>query len=242
MPEAELRAVRGKCIGILFQEPPASMNPVRKCGKQVFDVLPDELRKDGLLARRRVVELLALVGLEEPERAAEAYPHELSGGMIQRVALAAALAGEPSILIADEPTTALDPVASVQILKTLSHLKQELGLSLIIVSHDLEMISSCADHLLVMYAGRVVELGKAQQLLSTPTHPYMRALIDATESYARPGPPTPIPGEPPPVTDQPSGCRFHPRCQHADETCRAVEPPAERASHGGSVRCYHPLS
>ncbi len=172
-----LKVVRGQGIGMLFQEPLASMNPVMNCGQQVFDALSLEWRMNKTAGKKRVFELLRLVGLEDWKRVSQAFPHELSGGMLQRVALAAALAGNPAVLIADEPTTALDAPKKLEILRVLSGLRDELNLSIIIVSHDLAMISSWVDNLLVMYEGRGVEFGKTAEVLANPAHPHTQALL-----------------------------------------------------------------
>ena len=241
-PTEKLRNIRGKGIGILFQEPLASLNPIRACGQQVFDALPNLTKDNTSIGQQRVEELLELVGLDNPRRVSRSYPHELSGGMVQRVALAAALAGDPHILIADEPTTALDASSRVEILHTLSRLGDELGMSVIVVSHDVGTIAAWADTLLIMYGGRVVESGNAPGINAGPTHPYTEALFDTADAFAGGRKPVPIPGEPPPATDQPLGCRFHPRCSYADEQCSLVEPPFTASSLGGKVRCHYPLA
>lgn len=237
----ELREVRGKGIGLLFQEPATSMNPVMTCGRQVFDALADPLRKQKAEGVAKVMNLLRLAGLDSPTRVAGAYPHELSGGMLQRVALAAALAGEPSVLIADEPTSALDASARMKLLQTLANLQTELGLTLILISHDLGMISTWADRLLVIYHGRIVESGQTRDLMSFPSHPYTKALLKTAHSFEEGRLPEAIPGEIPSLVNPPPGCRFHPRCDFADSRCRMDEPELLPASHGGNVRCHYPL-
>ncbi len=238
----ELISVRGKKIGYLFQEPTTSMNPVLKCGKQVFDSLPDRTRRNKNVGMQRVTELFELVGLLDKEKIANSYPHELSGGMLQRVAIAAALAGEPSILIADEPTTALDATLRRKILQTLSRLQKEFGLTLILVSHDLNIISEWADNLLVMYGGRIVEYGQTAKIISSPAHPYTQALLETERSFEEKCLPKSIPGELPVISNKPSGCQFHPRCHYADVRCQVDEPDILVAGHGGGTRCYYPLT
>ena len=241
MPTNELGQIRGKMIGFLFQEPASSMNPVRKCGQQVFDALPSSLQTQKAAGRHRVTELLELVGLSHPEKVAKSYPHELSGGMLQRVVLAAAIAGEPSVLIADEPTTALDAPARLEILETLEQLKNELGLTLILVSHDISLMSDWTDDMLILYSGRIVEYGKTEKLISSPSHPYTQALLETEQSFEEEGLPKAIPGELPSMANPPSGCRFHPRCRYADDQCKGEEPSMFSATHGGETRCYYPL-
>jgi oligopeptide/dipeptide ABC transporter ATP-binding protein len=238
----ELISVRGKKIGFLFQEPTTSMNPVLKCGKQVFDSLPYRLRRNKNVGMRRVIELFELVGLPDKEKIANSYPHELSGGMLQRVAIAAALAGEPSILIADEPTTALDASLQRKMLQTLSQLQKKFDLTLILVSHDLNIISDWTDNLLVMYSGRIVEYGQTAKILSSPAHPYTQALLETERSFEEKGLPRPIPGALPIISSKPSGCQFHPRCHYTDAQCQVDEPDILVAGHGGGTRCYHPLT
>lgn len=238
----ELRSIRGKKIGILFQEPVTSMNPVMKCGKQVFDALMVSQKENKIVGMQRVCELFELVELSDPKKIANSYPHELSGGMLQRVALAAALAGEPSMLIADEPTTALDASLQRKILQTLARLQKEFSLTLILVSHDLQIISEWADNLLVMYGGRIVEYGQTAKIISSPAYPYTQALLETERSFEGKGLPKSIPGELPAISSQLPGCRFHPRCNYADAQCQDNEPGMMVAIHGGGTRCYYPLT
>ena len=242
LSDDELRAIRGKKIGFLSQEPSSSMNPVRKCGKQIYDALPDSLRTNVRNSKSRVLELLELTGLNEPASVSDSYPHELSGGMLQRVALAAALAGEPDILIADEPTTALDASSRVGIMKTIAKLKTELNLSTLLVSHDIDFIAKWIDDLLVMYLGQIVEFGTAKKLFSAPAHPYTKALMEVSKSYTLNSKPIPIRGEMPSIENKISGCKFHPRCDNAQDKCSNEEPLTESASHGGQSRCFFPVT
>jgi len=242
LTQKDLMKIRGKAIGFLSQEPSASMNPVLKCGKQVFDALPASVYANKRAGNLQVLNLLELAGLKKVEEIADAYPHELSGGMLQRVAIAAALAGEPSILIADEPTTALDASSRIGIMKTLSRLKDDLDISIILVSHDLDLILNWVDDLMVMYLGRIVEYGNAQKLLSAPSHPYTKALLDVSKSYTSGSKLKVIPGDIPTMGKPIAGCKFHPRCEYADDICSKDEPHAEAVGHGGTARCYHPLS
>ena len=239
--EKELEDIRGKQIGILFQEPVSSMNPVLKCDQQIFDALPIDYKKNRISGNKHVIDLLDLVGLDNPKRVAKSYPHELSGGMIQKVALAAALAGEPSILIADEPFTALDVLSQIEILKIMTKLKEQLNLSLIIVLHDLELALVYSENLLVMYSGRVMEYGSTDKIPTTPAHPYTKALLDVAKSYSEKNKPLGIPGEIPSIISPVKGCRFHPRCKYAKEICLKTEPELKKVSQSGNIRCYFPL-
>ena len=236
-----LKSIRGKMVGFLFQEPTTSLNPVVKCGKQLSDAFNNSIKINKATGKDKVVSLLGLVGLTDPEKVANSFPHELSGGMIQRVALAAALAGDPELLIADEPTTALDASGQRKILERLSDLKKELGLTLILVSHDLTIISAWADNLLVMYHGRIVEYGDTKTMISSPSHPYTQALLDTERSFQRNGLPNAIPGEIPSIVEPPTGCRFHPRCRYVKNRCSVEEPGPGTASHGGEMLCFYPL-
>ena len=241
LSEDELRSIRGKEIGFLSQEPGSSMNPVMKCGRQVFDALPKAERTNKKNGVQQVLKLLKNSGLKEPEAIANSYPYELSGGMLQRVALAAALAGKPKILIADEPVTALDASTSIGLMKLLSRLTEEMGLSVILVSHDIEFVSHWADDIMVMYFGGIVEIGEANKILSSPAHPYTKALLDLSKSFISGSMPKTIPGDIPTMEMKISGCKFHPRCEFADEICSAMDPKSEDAAHGGKMRCFHPL-
>jgi len=242
LSDDKLRTIRGKKIGYLSQEPSSSMNPVRKCGKQIFDALPDSLRANVRKGKNRVLELLELTGLNEPASVSDSYPHELSGGMLQRVALAAALSGEPDILIADEPTTALDASSRIGIMKTISNLKKEMDLSTLLVSHDVDFIADWIDDLMVMYLGQIVEFGVAENLYSSPAHPYTKALMDVSKSYALNSKPKSIRGDIPSIENQIEGCKFHPRCDNAQDKCSLEEPFIEEASHGGQKRCFFPVT
>ena len=224
LPPRELRKVRGAGIAYVFQEPGASLNPVMRVGDQIAEVLalhrPDVRDRVG-----KTAELLAAVGIPDPAKRLEAYPHELSGGMQQRVMIAMALAGDPRLLVADEPTTALDVTIQAQILELLDRLRRERGMALLLISHNLGVVGMLADRIAVMYAGKIVETGSAPEVLSAPQHPYTRALLAAVPRLGGGGGRLPtIPGTVPSPEDYPAGCRFSPRCAAACDLCRSELP------------------
>ncbi|MFQ5702581.1 MAG: ABC transporter ATP-binding protein [Gemmatimonadales bacterium] len=235
----DLRAIRGAEISMIFQEPATSLNPVLTVGTQISETLRAHLditRKD---ARDRAVELLSMVGIAEPEKRVRYYPHELSGGMQQRVMIAMALSCSPKILIADEPTTALDVTIQAQILDLLLELKQRLGMAMILITHDLGIVAGVADRVAVMYAGRLVEHAPTKRLFESPEHPYTRALLRAIPRLDQPVDRLAvIPGSVPPATDWPPACRFHPRCSRAWELCSSKEPELESIDPGHQSRCW----
>jgi len=228
-----LRDVRGGGIGMVFQDPMTSLHPMLSIGQQLEEPIRQHLGSGRAAARKRAAELLAAVRLPDPERALRAFPHQFSGGMRQRVAIAIALAGEPELLIADEPTTALDVTVQAGIIRLLDTLRRERGLSVILITHDLGVMSAIADRVAVFYAGKVVETGPRDDLLRRPRHPYTRALLDALPHPELPAdhPLVPISGAPPAPADVPAGCAFHPRCAHRLESCDAVVP---ELVHNGS--------
>ncbi len=234
-----LRRVRGGGIACVFQEPGASLNPVLSVGTQIAETVRAHTALGHDAARERARELLTSVGLSDPDRRLDQYPHELSGGMQQRVMIAMALAGAPRVLIADEPTTALDVTIQAQILDLLTDLKRRLGLGILFITHDLGVAAGLADRIAVMYAGRIVETGPARELLAHPVHPYTEALLAAVPRLDRPVERLRvIPGQPPPATRWPAGCRFHPRCPHAWERCRRDEPGPLAAGPARAARCW----
>jgi oligopeptide transport system ATP-binding protein len=217
-----------------------SLNPVYTIGNQIEEVLKLHVNMKGKEAHDRAVELLSLVGINEPEKRVKQYPHELSGGMRQRVMIAIALACEPKLLIADEPTTALDVTIQAQILELMQELKKKLGMGIILITHDLGVVASMCDHIAVMYAGEIVESGPVEEVLSHPRHPYTQGLLKAVPALDAPmdAPLADIPGTVPPPNAWPSGCAFHPRCPFATEICSRVAPPKRCV---GAVRftCHH---
>jgi oligopeptide/dipeptide ABC transporter ATP-binding protein len=227
MPARNLRRVCGREIGMVFQDPLTSFHPMLSVGRQLTEHLRHHRGASRAEARRRAVDLLDEVRIPDPEGALDAYPHQFSGGMRQRIAIAGALMCEPRLLIADEPTTALDVTVQAGIIRLLDRLRRERQLSVVLITHDLGVMSAIADELAVLYAGRIVEQGRAADVLAAPRHPYTRALLDAL-----PHPESPtgtalraIDGSPPQPGGFPSGCPFHPRCAHALESCTTEVPP-----------------
>jgi len=238
--EKDLLNIRGREIGMLFQEAAASLNPVIRCGNQITDVLSVKSRIDKIKAKKQACKLLETVGLSEPERIFHAYPHQLSGGMAQRVTLALALAGEPQLLIADEPSSSLDSISKKHYLNLLDRLKQENNLTLILVTHDVDEALSFADNILVLYAGCMIEYGGTGEIQKAPAHPYTKALLNIACALKDNDLPAAIPGEISSLTNPPSGCRFHPRCPKAQDICRAKEPSSIDISDNHSVQCFFP--
>ena len=237
-----MRAVRGQQIGMIFQEPMTALNPVHRVGKQMFEAIglyEPGLAKSELTAR--AVESLEQVGIPDPVRRLREYPHQLSGGMRQRVMIAMALAGQPEILIADEPTTALDVTVQAQILELLLELKESRGMTMIFITHDLGVVAEFCDEVLVMYAGRIAERAPVRPLFHTPRHPYTHGLIESLPRMDTPSrtPLNTIEGVVPKLTEMPPGCRFSNRCRHADERCRREVPALESCAPGHGVACHH---
>ena len=243
-----LRKVRGGGIAYIFQEPSVSLNPVFRIGSQIAEVL--ELHRPEVTDRRaEVVELLKLVGIPAPETRVDAYPHELSGGMQQRVMTAMALAGNPKLLIADEPTTALDVTIQAQILELIDDLRRKRDMAVILVTHNLGIVAEKADRVAVMYAGNIVEYAATGQLLKHPSHPYTRALLKAVPHLGGDGKRlSTIPGHVPSADDFAPGCRFSDRCERFEtlseaerEQCRNCIPGRTEPENGHFVRCFHPF-
>ena len=245
LPERELCEVRGGRVGMVFQEPLTSLNPVYTVGFQIMEAIRLHDRVSRSEARRRAIEGLARVGLPEPSRNVDAYPHQLSGGMRQRVLIAMALACGPALLVADEPTSALDMTVQAQILELLRELREAAGMSLLLIAHDLALVGEIADEIVVLYAGVVVERGPARAVLGSPSHPYTRGLLGSipprghkVRGQRREKLPT-IEGTLPDLRSPPVGCRFHPRCPEAMDRCRTESPPFFAGSEPGSVaRCF----
>ena len=237
--ESEMREIRGRKIGMVFQEPLRSMNPVERCGEQVAETLHAHLRLSSEASRRRVLALFEQVGLSEAARVYEAYPHQISGGMRQRVMMAMALACDPPLLLADEPTTALDVTIQAQIVGLLARLKQATNLAVLFISHNLALVSGTCERVAVMYAGRLVEVAPTDALFERSRHPYTRALIASLPRIDGPlARSIPIPGEVPDLLSLPPGCRFGDRCPEARRECRLEDPPLVELSAGHSVACW----
>ncbi len=238
--ERRLAAIRGDEISMVFQEPGLSLSPCLRAGAQVADVVRAHRRWSRRRCRRRALTLLEQVGFERPVEIYDAYPHQLSGGQRQRVVIAQALSCEPRVLIADEPTAALDATTQARIVALLRRLKERLGLALVFISHDAALLASLADRLLVMYAGQIVEVGSREQVCREPAHPYARELLRCAPGPVRaePGTPLPvIPGAAPDPARWPSGCRFEPRCEDRLPECRRRQPPMLAPAADRSVRC-----
>jgi len=240
LPESEMRRVRGHRIAMIFQEPQTSLNPVFRIGEQIIEAIALRRGADPEEAWSQAVEMLRRAGFPSPEEGMRRYPHELSGGMRQRAMIAMALAGRPALLLADEPTTALDVTIQAQILDLLRDLQREYGMSILLITHNLGVVAQIASRVIVMYAGKVVEEAAIRDLFRAPKHPYTiglfrsipdlnigRKVLDA------------IPGSVPDAKDFPSGCRFHPRCPRATEICREREPALEDAGGGHACACWH---
>jgi oligopeptide/dipeptide ABC transporter ATP-binding protein len=240
-PDEVLHRIRGEELAMIFQDPISALNPVYKVGAQIVEAIQAHEDVSDEIAKRRATELLAEVGIPDPARRVDEYPHEFSGGMRQRAMIAMALALEPKVLIADEPTTALDVTIQAQILRLLKRLNEERGLAVIMVTHDLGVVADIADRVLVMYAGRVVESGSLDQIFYDPQHPYTWGLLGSITRLDRP--PThrlaQIKGQPPSLIGLPAGCHFRPRCPHAFDRC--TEPPGLEVRGGGAGhedRCW----
>ena len=240
LSDGEMRSVRGREIGMVFQEPMTSLNPVLSIGLQITETLQHHLKMSPESTSQRAVELLEMVGIAEPKRRLKQYPHHLSGGMRQRVMIAMALACEPKLIIADEPTTALDVTIQAQILELMKELTRRLGAAQIIITHNLGVVARYADRVNVMYAGRIVESGAARDIYYHPRHPYTRALLRSVPrmDQARKDRLDPVQGQPPDLTRLPSGCAFRPRCRFAVARCAVTAPALSASSNGHLVACW----
>jgi oligopeptide/dipeptide ABC transporter ATP-binding protein len=238
--EDRMRHVRGNEISMVFQEPMTALNPVYSVGNQIEEAIRLHQKVDRHEARRRTIAMLEHVGIPSPEERVDAYPHQLSGGMRQRVMIAMALSCRPALLIADEPTTALDVTIQAQILDLLRKLQQEMGMAILLITHDLGVVAEMADRVVVMYAGRVVEESPVRELYRSPRHPYTRALLASIPGGQSRGKErlTVIPGSVPPPFATPPGCPFHPRCAFAIDVCRTVVPELETVEEGHRARCH----
>jgi peptide/nickel transport system ATP-binding protein len=229
LSQHEMRSIRGGEIAMIFQDPLSSLHPFYKVGTQLIETIQAHRSVGKAEARARVVELLSMVGIPDPERRVDQYPHEFSGGMRQRVMIAMALANEPKLLIADEPTTALDVTVQAQILALLNSLQDRLGMAIILITHDLGVVAEIADKIAVMYAGRIVEHASSEEIFSAPQHPYTWGLLKSIPRLDSPRNEEliPISGRPPSLIARPSGCHFHPRCPYVREQHKQIDPQLE---------------
>jgi peptide/nickel transport system ATP-binding protein len=239
LSEHEVQDMRGGLVSMVFQEPMTALDPVYTVGEQIVETLVRHQQMSRAQAQRRSLELLEIVQIPSPARRLKSYPHEMSGGMRQRAMIAIALACNPALLLADEPTTALDVTVQAQILYLLRELRERLGMALIFVTHDLGVAAEIADDVAVMYAGRIVEYGPVRQVLQSPAHPYTQGLMNATVHRGMKGHELiPIPGQPPDLTRLPTGCSFAPRCPKVHERCHAAFPGTYHLSPLHTARCF----
>ena len=239
LDEPRLRALRGNAMAMIYQDPMTTLNPVFNVGEQIAEAVRLHRQASRAAALARAVEMLELVGIPDPARCAQSYPHQLSGGMRQRAVIAMALACHPKLLIADEPTTALDVTIQAQVLDLMRRLQQELGTAIILITHDLGVIADLVDTVVVMYAGKVVERAPVRQLFAVPRHPYTQGLLRSVPSLeTREHRMRTIEGTVPSAYAMPQGCRFHPRCGIARDVCRTDEPPLVPDGVGGEAACW----
>ncbi|EGL81759.1 oligopeptide/dipeptide ABC transporter, ATPase subunit [Caldalkalibacillus thermarum TA2.A1] len=239
LSEREMRSIRGNEIAMIFQEPLTSLNPVFTVGDQVAEVLRLHQKLSRKQAKERTIQLLRKVGIPRSDKVYDAYPHELSGGMRQRVMIAMALSCNPKLLIADEPTTALDVTIQAQILRLMRELTEEFHTSIMLITHDLGVVAEMADRVIVMYAGQVVEKTDVFTLFKSPKHPYTQGLLNSTPKiHELKDELESIEGTVPPPSNMPKGCRFHPRCPHATAQCVKHEPALKEVDLGHEVRCW----
>ena len=240
LQDAEMRHIRGNKIAMVFQEPMTSLNPVLTIGRQLTETLELHMRMDKRKARERAAELLQIVGISDAERRLSQYPHQFSGGMRQRIMIAMALSCNPKLLIADEPTTALDVTIQAQILELMKALCRDFGTALIIITHNLGVVARYADRVNVMYAGKIIERGTAREIYGDPRHPYTLGLLHSVPRLDEPRKQKldPIEGQPPDLIDLPAGCSFRERCRFAVERCATEMPPLMDVSNGHTSACW----
>jgi len=240
LSEDEMRRVRGNDIAMIFQDPMTSLNPVLTVGRQISEAVELHLNMDSGAARRRTIELLELVGIPAAKRRVDDYPHQFSGGMRQRVMIAMALSCNPRLLIADEPTTALDVTIQAQILELIKSIQKELGMAMILITHDLGVVAGLTDRINVMYAGYIVESSTTEDLFENPRHPYTLGLLRSIPRVDEPRRDVlvPIEGLPPDLVNTPQGCPFQPRCSYAIERCGPENPTLEPVTRGHTIACW----
>lgn len=236
LPEAEFRLLRGKRIALISQNPMTSLDPIVRIGEQIDEVSRLHLGLSNEAAKARSLDLIAQLRIPEPDAVHASYPHQLSGGMKQRIVIAMALAGDPDMIIADEPTTALDVTIQAQIIQIMIELVRERGLALMLITHDMGVVAQACDDVVVLYAGRVAEMNSVEAIFADPRHPYTRELIACIPRFGQaPGSLKGIPGTVPSVLDYPQGCRFNPRCSLAEDVCRTTVPLLERKTTGNAA-------
>jgi len=242
LSEADMRRIRGDAISMIFQEPMTSLNPIHRVGNQVVETIRLHRRLSRKAAVQLTVDMFAKVGIPDPEQRIRDFPHQLSGGMRQRVMIAMALSCSPKLIIADEPTTALDVTIQAQILRLMNQLREDFGASVLLITHDLGVVAEMAEHVTVMYAGRVVETAGVQALFFDPKHPYTRGLLASIPKMDQPVPQdrmlATIPGIVPSLHDLPAGCPFQERCAQVHDRCRLQEPPLITVGAHHTVRCW----
>ncbi len=239
LSEGEMQRMRGGQISMVFQDPMTFLNPVYTAGEQVAEAIRTHQRASRAEAKAQTIELFRTVGIPNAEARFSAYPHELSGGLRQRVMISMALSSRPKLLIADEPTTALDVTIQAQILDLLRNLQQEFGMSILLITHDLGVVAEMCDKVAVMYAGRIVEEASIEPIFDNPGHPYTSGLLDAIPNAGSDGAPfRPIPGSPPDLARLPQGCRFAPRCRYRQEICVSTPPPMVQIAPAHKALCH----
>ena len=239
LSEREYRALRGNDMAMIFQEPMTSLNPVYRVGKQIVEAIRTHENVSKKEARERAIDMLRKVGIPSPEKRIDDYPHQMSGGMRQRVMIAMALSCNPKLLIADEPTTALDVTIQAQILDLMKKLQKEDGSSILLITHDLGVVAEMCTRVIVMYAGKIVEMAPVEKLFATPSHPYTQGLIASVPKLGSGVKVLPsIPGSVPDLASMPTGCRFAPRCKYATDKCREQEPELLDISEDQKCRCW----
>jgi oligopeptide/dipeptide ABC transporter ATP-binding protein len=243
LPADDMPDIRGREIAMIFQDPMTSLNPVFTIRRQLGEVLQKRFGMVGEAAEARMIEVLGQVGISDADQRLGQYPHELSGGMKQRIMIAMALLTQPDLLIADEPTTALDVTVQAQILQLMKQLQRDFGTAIVLITHDMGVVAETCDDVVVMYAGRVVEHASVYELFEAPRHPYTRGLLDSIllPGRSKEEPVPTIEGVVPSLLDPPPGCRFADRCARADATCRAEDPALEELGAGHQAACHHPL-